>query len=78
MDFEMPVMDGYEAARQIKAIHPTCRVITLTIHGGEIERQKAFESGADEFVVKGAPVDRLMEAIRHTPACGQLSKGDER
>jgi DNA-binding NarL/FixJ family response regulator len=53
-------------------------VITLTIHGGEIERQKAFESGADEFVVKGAPVERLMEAIRHTPVCGQLSKGDER
>jgi len=35
MDLEMPIMDGYEAARQIKAIKPACRVIALTIHAGE-------------------------------------------
>lgn len=77
MDLEMPLMDGYEATRQIKAKSPTCRVIALTIHGGEIEQQRAFQSGVDGFIVKGAPVDRLMEAIRHAPIFGQMPKGDE-
>jgi DNA-binding NarL/FixJ family response regulator len=77
MDLEMPVMDGYEATRQIKEKSPTCRVIALTIHGGLIEQQRAFKSGADEFIVKGAPLDRLMEAIRHAPVLGQMPKGDE-
>jgi DNA-binding NarL/FixJ family response regulator len=74
MDLEMPVMDGYEAARQIKANHPACRVIALTIHGGEMEQQRAFKSGADEFFIKGAPLDRLTEAIRHAPISGRCPK----
>ena len=52
-------------------------MIALTIHGGEIEQQRAFQSGVDGFIVKGAPVDRLMEAIRHAPIFGQMPKGDE-
>ena len=63
MDLEMPIMDGYEAARQIKANHPSCRVIALTIHGSEAERQKALQAGADVFIVKGAPMEMLLRAI---------------
>jgi DNA-binding NarL/FixJ family response regulator len=63
MDLEMPIMDGYEATRQIKEIKPTCRVIALTIHAGESERQKAFQAGADDFIAKGAPVDMLLQTI---------------
>ncbi len=76
MDLEMPVMDGYEATRQIKTRRPACRVVALTIHGGETERQRAFQAGADSFVVKGAPLETLMEAIRNAPALGQMPKGD--
>lgn len=64
MDLEMPVMDGYEAARQIKALCPSCRVIALTIHSGEAERQKALDAGMVDLVVKGAPLDVLLRAIR--------------
>ena len=77
MDLEMPFMDGYEATRQIKANHPSCRVIALTIHGGEREQQKAFQAGADEFIVKGAPLETLMEAIRKVPVFGQTLKGEK-
>jgi DNA-binding NarL/FixJ family response regulator len=77
MDLEMPIMDGYEAARQIKANHPACRVITLTIHGGKAERQKAFQAGADDFIVKGAPLETLIEAIRNAPALGQMPEGEK-
>ncbi|HEX6269683.1 MAG TPA: response regulator transcription factor [Anaerolineales bacterium] len=76
MDLAMPIMDGYEAARQIKAIQPTCHVIALSIHGGEAEQQRAFQAGADEFIVKGAPLEILLEAIRNAPAVGQMPKGD--
>jgi DNA-binding NarL/FixJ family response regulator len=64
MDLEMPIMDGCEAARQIKAGHPACRVIALTIHDGGAERQRAAQAGVDAFVVKGAPLETLLQAIQ--------------
>jgi DNA-binding NarL/FixJ family response regulator len=63
MDLGMPVMDGYEATRQIKAGSPDCRVIALTIHGDETVRQKAIQAGVDDFVVKGAPIMSLIQAM---------------
>lgn len=63
MDLEMPVMDGYEAARQIKTQSPTCRVITLTVHDYASARMKAHESGVDAFLVKGASVESIVQAI---------------
>lgn len=63
IDLEMPVMDGYEASRQIKTRWPACRVIALTVHDGEAERQRAAQVGVDAFIVKGAPVDALVKAI---------------
>ena len=63
MDLEMPVMDGREATRQIKARWPACRVIALTVHDGEGDRQTAIRAGVDAFIVKGAPVAALLQAI---------------
>ena len=63
MDLEMPVMDGCEATRQIKASSPDCRVIALTIHGDETARQRAIQAGVDDFIVKGAPMDSLIHAM---------------
>jgi NarL family two-component system response regulator LiaR len=62
-DLEMPVMDGYQAAHEIKARCPACRVIALTVHGYEAARQKAIQAGVDVFIVKGAPVETLVQAI---------------
>ena len=64
MDLEMPMVDGYEAARQIKAIQPRCRVLALTIHAGEAERQQALQAGMADVIVKGAPLNLLLQAIR--------------
>ena len=63
MDLEMPVLDGYEATRQIKAGRPSCRVVALTVHGYEAARQKASQSGVDVFLVKGVSVETLVQAI---------------
>jgi len=63
MDLEMPVMDGYEATRQIKARYPACRVIALSVHAYEAAQHKAAQAGVDGFIVKGVPVETLVQAI---------------
>jgi CheY-like chemotaxis protein len=64
LDLEMPVLDGYQAASQIKARYPSCRVIALTIHGYPAAQHKALQSGVDVFIVKGTPMETLIEAIK--------------
>jgi DNA-binding NarL/FixJ family response regulator len=63
MDLEMPSCNGYEATRQIKTDWPSCRVIALTIHDDESARLQAIRAGMDAFIVKGAPVESLLDAI---------------
>jgi DNA-binding NarL/FixJ family response regulator len=63
IDLNMPVMDGYQATRQIKARFPACRVIALTIHGDETARERASQAGVDEFILKGTPIDSLVRAL---------------
>jgi DNA-binding NarL/FixJ family response regulator len=63
MDLEMPVMDGYEATRQIKARCPSCRVIALSVHAYQAAQQRAIQAGVDDFIVKGASVETLVQAI---------------
>ena len=61
MDASMPVMDGLEATRLVKAQWPEVRVIVLTIHAAL--RAKALAAGADVFLVKGCPAGELLAAI---------------
>jgi DNA-binding NarL/FixJ family response regulator len=63
MDLEMPVLDGYEATRRIKALHPECHVVALTLHSYAAAREKALQAGVDIFIEKGAPLDTLVQAI---------------
>ncbi len=63
MDLEMPVMDGFEATRQIKALNPATRVVILSVHARAEEREKARLAGADGFVVKGASYEVLVDEI---------------
>jgi DNA-binding NarL/FixJ family response regulator len=63
LDLQMPGMDGFQAALQIKAICPSCRVIALTIYGDEMARRRAAEAGVDAFIVKGAPLAALIKAL---------------
>jgi len=63
MDLEMPVLDGYEATRRIKSLCPACRVLALSVHDYEEARRKAFQAGVDDFIVKGVPVETLLQAI---------------
>jgi DNA-binding NarL/FixJ family response regulator len=63
MDLEMPLMSGYQAARQIKIQSPACRVIVLTLHDDAEALEGAHQAGADAFIVKGAPLESLLSEI---------------
>jgi DNA-binding NarL/FixJ family response regulator len=63
MDLEMPLMDGYEATRLIKALCPSCRIVALTVHSYDEARKKANRSGVDAFIVKGTPVVNIVQSI---------------
>jgi DNA-binding NarL/FixJ family response regulator len=62
MDLRMPVMDGREATRHIKARWPHVRVIILSMYTDRAE--EALAAGADAFVSKGEPAERLLDALR--------------
>ncbi|MBM3143431.1 MAG: response regulator transcription factor [Chloroflexi bacterium] len=63
MDLEMPVLDGNEATRQVKALVPACRVVMLTVHDYPEARAAARESSADAFLVKGASVEEIIRSL---------------
>ena len=62
LDVRMPGMDGLEAARRIKDRWPEIKVIVLSMYAAY--REEALATGADAFLVKGCPVDELINAIR--------------
>jgi CheY-like chemotaxis protein len=65
MDMSLPVVDGWEATRQIKAAAETERIpiIALTAHAMASDEQKAREAGCDDFDTKPIELPRLLEKI---------------
>lgn len=63
MDISMPVMDGYEALRLIRAINPTMPVIALTAYAFETDRQRMFEAGFNACLAKPIKSTDLKEQI---------------
>jgi len=65
MDLNMPVMDGWEATRQLKAAAETetIPVIALSAHAMTGDRERAIEAGADEYDTKPVRIDSLKDKI---------------
>jgi CheY-like chemotaxis protein len=65
MDMSLPVMNGWEATRAIKADPATWSlpVIALTAHSMPGDREKAMEAGCDDYDVKPVELPRLLEKM---------------
>jgi len=66
MDLEMPVMNGWEAARRLKG-NPQTRdipIIGLSAHALSGEREKALAAGCNEYDTKPIEFDRLVSTVR--------------
>ncbi len=61
MDLQMPVMDGLQATRLIKNAWPEVNVVVLTSYPDQQIAARA--AGADAFVIKGSPPERLVSAL---------------
>ncbi len=64
LDVQMPGLDGLAAAAALRNQLPSCRVIILTTFGRPGYLRRAMEAGATGFLVKDAPPEQLINAIR--------------
>jgi CheY-like chemotaxis protein len=65
MDMSLPVLDGWEATRKLKATPETqtIPVIALTAHALMSDREQAFEAGCDDYETKPIDFPRLLDKV---------------
>jgi two-component system, NarL family, response regulator NreC len=64
LDLSMPEMNGIDATRLIKGNWPEVRVVIFSMQDREAYLRQVFQAGADGYVLKGAPISEVAQAIR--------------
>lgn len=64
LDLSMPLLDGLEAAEELRTRHPDLRIVVLSGYPTDAMRALALAAGADEYVEKGPDLGAVEEAIR--------------
>lgn len=68
MDLNMPIKNGVQATRELKASHPEVKVLVLTTYGAAEWVVDAIRAGAAGYMLKDAPREQLVAAIKGTAA----------
>jgi DNA-binding NarL/FixJ family response regulator len=71
LDIGLPLLNGIDATRQIKALPKPPRILILTAYDDAAYARAAFEAGANGYLVKTATMGRIIQAI-HAVASGQV------
>jgi DNA-binding NarL/FixJ family response regulator len=72
MDVRMPTLDGIEATRRARLAHPATRVLILTTFDLDEYVYRGLQAGASGFLLKDAPPEQLVAAVRSVAAGDQL------
>ncbi len=64
MDISLPVMDGYEATRQIRETLPSLPIIGLSAHAMQGDAEKARAAGLTDYLTKPLDEDLLLEKLK--------------
>jgi DNA-binding NarL/FixJ family response regulator len=68
MDLRMPEMDGVTAIKALRRSHPDIKTLVLTTFDSDSDVLPAIEAGATGYLLKDAPTDELLRAVRATAA----------
>ena len=68
MDLKMPIMNGVEATRQIRARYPEVKVLILTTYDDDEWISEAVQAGASGYLLKDTPRGELVKAVKGTVA----------
>jgi len=72
LDLGLPRMSGIDVTREVKARFPKIEILIFTIFDEEDKVLEAVKAGASGYLLKGAPVDKIIEAIKEVRAGGTV------
>ncbi len=68
VDLHMPQTDGVETIRQIRKVSPLTRIVVVTVYDGDEYVRRAIQAGAISYLLKSAPREELLMAVRKAHA----------
>lgn len=82
MDMQMPVMDGLEATRRLRAQGCTLPIVAMTANAMQSDRERCLEAGMNDHVAKPVEPAQLWAALRRwiqpRPGLGDKRRGGQR